>query len=273
MHVDRGRHPLARTEAAGVVGHVIKISVERAAGERRPQILNRRKVLRQQVNRSAKRRGPNGGRRSRRAVKVDSAQELRGEKCPRVMRRRVRVVERNAVEVDVVIAIREAAEVGLRLAQTHAVAVQRKCGWRHAHHRAVVGNRRAEVADEGLGNLGARRSLSQQRIQRRQRRSHRSRFIRFHRNLFRHVAQRQRNRQFRRLSGAHLHARLLGRGKACGIHLHGVLTRRQAGEVVPALAVGGRLLRHAGRVVLHADGCARQRHAAWIQHGSGYARA
>jgi len=53
--------------------------------------------------------------------RVDSAEELSGEEGPGVVRRRVGVVERNAIEVDVVVAVGKAAEVGAGLAETDAV--------------------------------------------------------------------------------------------------------------------------------------------------------
>ncbi len=53
--------------------------------------------------------------------KVDSTQELRWEEGPGVMRRSVGVVERDAIEIDVVIAIGKAAEVSARLAKTDAI--------------------------------------------------------------------------------------------------------------------------------------------------------
>ena len=113
------------------------------------------------MDRPAKRRRPNGRGRPRRAVKIDPTHPLRGKKGPGVVRRRIRVVERDAVEVDVVVAVREAAKISLRLAQASAVAVGGEGARRHLHSFAVVGQRRGEVGDKRLGDLSPRRVLVQ----------------------------------------------------------------------------------------------------------------
>ena len=89
---------------------------------------------------AAKGRGSNGGGGAWTAVEVDAAEELRGEEGPGVVRRRVSVVERNAVEVDVVVAIGKAAEVGLALAQANAVTVEGKGPECHRDRFTVVGD-------------------------------------------------------------------------------------------------------------------------------------
>ena len=61
------------------------------------------------------------------------------------MRWRVRIVKRNAVKVDVVIAVGEAAKVSLALPESDAVAAGCKRAGNDLDNFAVVGDRRGEV--------------------------------------------------------------------------------------------------------------------------------
>jgi hypothetical protein len=94
---------------------------------------------------------------------------LRGEERPGVMRGRVGVIKGNAVEVDVVIAVGEAAEVGLGLAEAYAITGGGEGVGRHVDDFAVVGDGRTEVLDEGRGNDGARRGGIEQSVHGRKR--------------------------------------------------------------------------------------------------------
>ena len=58
---------------------------------------------------------------------------------------RVGVIERNTIEVDVVIAVREAAEVGLALTQSNAIAADGEGARNNLNDLSVVGNRRRKV--------------------------------------------------------------------------------------------------------------------------------
>ena len=82
------------------------------------------------------------------------------------MRRRVGVVKRNTIEVDVVIAIGKSAEVGLALAQTNSVAVQGKRPWRHRDSFTVIGHRRSEILDKSRTDISARRGGVQRCVHR-----------------------------------------------------------------------------------------------------------
>src|SRR5271168_2014772 len=108
------------------------------------------------MNGAAEGRGPDGGGGAGRAVKVDATDGLPGKESPGVMRRRVGVIERNTVEVDVVVTVGEAAEVGLGLAEADAVTGGGKGVRRHVDDFAVVGDGRGEVLNEGRGDDGAR---------------------------------------------------------------------------------------------------------------------
>ena len=115
---------------------------------------------------AAEGRGPDRGRSPGRAVEVDAAKPLRGKESPGVMGGRVRVVEGNAVEVDVVVAVREAAEVGFGLAEADAVAVEGESAGRHLHRFAVVGDGRGKVLNQGRADIGARGTSFERRVHR-----------------------------------------------------------------------------------------------------------
>jgi hypothetical protein len=71
---------------------------------------------------------------------------------------------RDAIELDVVIAIGEAAEVGLGLAETDAIGVRGEGAGGHLDGLAVVGNGGHEVLDHGAGDFGASRGFGEERI-------------------------------------------------------------------------------------------------------------
>src|SRR5579872_6219781 len=104
------------------------------------------------MNRSAERRRPDRGSRSGAAVKIDTTDPLCGEECPGVMRRRIRVVKRYAVKIDVKIAVRKASEIGLALAEADSVAAQRKRPRNNLHDLAVISNRRREILNVSIGD-------------------------------------------------------------------------------------------------------------------------
>src|SRR5882757_2476064 len=118
--------------------------------------------------------GPNGRSSTGTAVEVDAAEKLRGEEGPGMVRRRVGVVEGNAVEVDVIVAVREAAKISFRLAETDAVTVEGKGSRGHLYRLAVVGNWRSKVLDKGLADLGTRRASFEQSVHRGKRSSDRA---------------------------------------------------------------------------------------------------
>ena len=99
------------------------------------------KGLGEQVDGAAERGVADGRSRARRAVEVDAAQELRREERPGVMRDAVGIRPGNAVELDVVVAVGETAEVGLGLAEADAVAVGGEGAGGHLDSLAVVGYR------------------------------------------------------------------------------------------------------------------------------------
>src|SRR5208283_3631625 len=94
---------------------------------------------------AAKRGRPDGGGSTGAAVEVDSANPLGWKEGPGVMGRSVGVVERNAVEVDVVVAVDEAAEVGLALAQAYAVGARGEGAGNDLDDFTVVGDGVCEV--------------------------------------------------------------------------------------------------------------------------------
>src|SRR5580704_16131708 len=116
------------------------------------------------MNGTAEGRGPDGGRRAGRAVKVDAADGLGREECPRVMGWGVGVIEGDAVEVDVVVPVGEATEVSLGLAEADAVTGGGEGVRRHVDDFSVVCDWRGEVLNEGRGNDGACRGGIEQSV-------------------------------------------------------------------------------------------------------------
>src|SRR5271155_4384797 len=105
----------------------------------------------------------------------------------------VSVVEGDAVEVDVVVAIRESAEVGLGLAEADAVTGGGEGVGRHVNDFAVVGDGRGEVLNEGRGNDSARRGGIEQSVHGRKRGGDGADGVGFDRYLLGDIADVQRN--------------------------------------------------------------------------------
>ena len=137
------------TEVAGVVGAVEEEGVEGAVGEAAADVLLRSELLGEEMDGAAEGRGPNGGGSAGAAVEVDSADPLRGEEGPGVVAGGVGVVEGDAVEVDVVLAVREATEVGGALAEADSVGVGGVGAGDHLGELAVVGDGRGVVLNVG----------------------------------------------------------------------------------------------------------------------------
>src|ERR1019366_6161609 len=108
--------------------------------------------LRKQVDGTAEGRRPDGGGGAWAAIEIHAANPLRGKECPGMVGGRVGVVEGNAVEVDIEIAVREAAEVSLALAQPDTVAADGECAGNDLDDLTVVGDGRGEVLNVGVGD-------------------------------------------------------------------------------------------------------------------------
>src|ERR1700742_3047507 len=158
------------------------------------------------MNRAAKGRWSDCGSRSWTPVEVDSSDPLRGEECPGVMAWRICVVERNAVEVDVVIAIRKPAEARCALAETHTIGIGCKASQHHLRNFTVIRQRRSEIMNVSLVDLSTGRGCAQQSIHGRMLRSKRIRCIGLDRHLLRHAANRHGQRDILRLSNRKLKA-------------------------------------------------------------------
>src|ERR1700712_3110384 len=101
MDVDLEVELLVGKDVARVKLAIIKVGIERPIGELATDILDGRHIFREQVDGSTKGRGSDGRGCTGTAVEVDAAEELGREESPGVMRRRVSVIERNAIEVNV----------------------------------------------------------------------------------------------------------------------------------------------------------------------------
>ena len=149
----------------------------------------------------------------------------------------------DAVELDVVVAVGEAAEVGFGLAETDAVGVGGEGAGGHLDGFAVVGDGRHEVVDHGLGDLGAGGGLSQQRVHRRQSAGDGVGFAGLDGDLLGDVAERQRDRDVSGLAGGELDAGVWLVAKPGASTWTVYLPGGEVGEGVLALGVGGHLLR------------------------------
>jgi hypothetical protein len=120
------------------------------------------------------------------------------------MRGCVGVIERNAVEVDVVVAVGEAAEDGLGLAEAEAVTGGGEGAGSHVDDFSVVGDGRGEVLNEGWGDDGARRGGIEQSVHWRKRGSNRADRVGFDCHLLGDIADVQRDGDVHILSGIKL---------------------------------------------------------------------
>jgi len=80
--------------------------------------------MRHHVDGTAEIRRTDGRGGSGTAIEERLPDELPWEESPRVMRRRIRIVERNAVERHGVVAVLKTAEVRLAVAQARAVGAE-----------------------------------------------------------------------------------------------------------------------------------------------------
>ena len=142
---------------------------------------------------AAEGRGSDGGSRTGRAIEVNSAKPLRGEEGPRVVGRCVGVVERDSVEVDVVVAIGKAAEVGLRLAEADAIAIGGEGAGCHLDRLAIVCRGSGEVLDERRRDLRAGRGRLKEGIHGSECGGYRALRIRFDRDLLGEIADGERH--------------------------------------------------------------------------------
>ena len=120
------------------------------------------------------------------------------------MRGAIGVIEGDAVEVDVVVAVREAAEVGLGLAEADAVTGGRNGVGSHVDDFAVVGDGRGEVLNEGRGDDGARGGSIEQSVHGRKRSGYGADSVGLDRDLLGDIANVQRNRDVRSLPSIEL---------------------------------------------------------------------
>ena len=186
------------------------------------------------------------------AVEVDAAEELRGEEGPGVMGRRIGVVERDAVEVDIVAAVREAAEVSAGLAETNTVAVDCEGSGGHRDCLAVVGYRRGKVLDKGLADHSARGTSFQQRVHGGESRGDGADGVGLNGHLLGDVADGQRHGDILVLCSGELHGAAVDT-EARSRDFDGVTARRQASKREVTLRVDLDGADVAGRLIFHAD--------------------
>ena len=162
MHIDEEVRLLGaaeETEEAGVIGALVELGIPGAISRGAADVLLGGEGHGEQMDGAAEGGGADGGGRAWAAIEVDAADPLSGKESPGVVGGGVGVVEGNAIEVDVVIAVRESAEIGLRLPETDAIAAGGECAGDDLDDLAEVGDRRGEVLDIGAGNQRLRGTL------------------------------------------------------------------------------------------------------------------
>ena len=164
VRVEHQPRPAALAEAAGVEVDVEQPGVERPVRHRGVEQAFAVQRPRQQVDRAAVGRRPDGRRRSRAPLEHRRSDRLRGEERPRVVRRVVGVVERNPVVGHAVLAVLEATEERLGVAEARAVRADVERARRHLQHLAVVGHRRGVVLDVFGADQRLRRARGQRRL-------------------------------------------------------------------------------------------------------------
>jgi len=170
-----------------------------------------------------------------------------------MMCRSISVVERDAIEIDVIVAIRKASEVSGRLAETNAIAARSEGARGHLHRFAKIGDRRSEVLNERLCDLGTRRACIEQRIHGSQRGRNGTDRIGLNDNLLRNIADGEHDSDFLILSGSELHRSAID-AKAGGRYLDSVTAGRKAADREMALIVGLGSANVGGGLILHVDG-------------------
>src|SRR6266851_65215 len=270
MNVDEEIRPAgAATEVAGVVVGVVEKGVEGAVGDAATNGLVCRHLFGQEVDGAAEGRGADGGGGTGAAIEVDAADPLRGEEGPGVVGGAVGVVEGDAVEGDVVVAVGEAAEVGLAVAEADAVGVDAEGAGRHLKKFAVVGDGRGEILYEGGADLGSRGACLEKAVHGRELGRDGVGVCRLDGDLIGCSRDTEGEGYVLRLVGGELEAPLDGGCEAGGGGLDRVLRDGEAGDGEVTLGVGGGLAGDAGGLALHGDSGVLKDVAFGIEDGSG----
>ncbi len=129
-----------RAEVAGVELDVGEDRVEGAVGDAAAEVHDGGEIAGEEVDGAAEGGGPDGGGGAGAAVEVDAADPRGGKEGPGVVGGGVGVLEGDAVEVDVVVPVGEAAEVGFGVAEADAVGVDGEGSGGHLEDFGEVGD-------------------------------------------------------------------------------------------------------------------------------------
>jgi hypothetical protein len=176
------------TKVAGVVLAIEEEGIEGAVGDAAADVLIGEEILRQEMDRTAEGRGSDSGGWAGAAVEVNAADPLRRKEGPGVVTGSIGVEERDAVEVDVEVAIGEAAEGCGALAEPDAVLALGEGAWNHLRELAEVCDGRGVVLNIGGGYLGACRCGAEKSVERSVLRGERVGSVGFYVDLLRDVA-------------------------------------------------------------------------------------
>src|SRR5262249_36753651 len=132
--------------------------------------------MRHHIDRSTEIRRTDRRCRTWTAVEERLADELTREKCPRMVSRRIGIVERNTIEGHCVVAILETAEEGLAVSQARSVGSEAKRPRRHLDDFGIVRDRRGEILNVLRTNYRLRGTSIERTLRRRKRRCKRQEF-------------------------------------------------------------------------------------------------
>src|SRR5882762_1071255 len=134
----------------------------------------------------------------------------------------VRVIERDAIEINVVVAVGEAAEKCLAVAQTHAVGIYAEGARRHLQQFAEIRVRRGKVLNKGRIDFCSGRARFQQAVHRRKLRRDGVGGVRFNGNCLAYGAEAQWDRKLFCAIRTRAYTWARGKSKAWGGYLHGI---------------------------------------------------
>ncbi len=198
---DVRQEPLCRS--AGFVFSAEQGCTEGAVGSGAQDVRLVAEIPRLEIDRPSERCGADRCRGPWTPIDHGAAEKLSREKRPGMVCGIVRIVERNPVEHDVVLAVLEPAEERLRIAHAGSVRCVAEHPRYREHHLAEVGGWRGVVLDELFTDDRLRAACGQQRLRGRARR----RCVARDRDVLGDLAHRQfRDLQILRLAGDHLHA-------------------------------------------------------------------
>ena len=261
---------VARPELAGIIIQLQQVRGPRPVGFRHPDVLGGRHLFRLQVDRTAEIGGAHRGSRTGAAVEIDAADPLDRKIRPAMLRDAVGVLERNAVEGHRVIAVWEAAEKSLALAEPSSVGAEGIRSRCVIDVFAKVGDGRFKVPDEVATDFRFCRYCVKHVPGRRELRGQRDGLIHRHRLI--HARQAQRDRQVFCAAPGYIDVRTARRGKARRHNFDGVFAGWQSVSRKTAVLASPHLADHAARLAFQRHSRTRDYLPYLVEDGTGNRR-